>query len=181
MIIHLQVFILACKGECKSECLGRSFQDLRPASLPKAQQEMFAEVSFCRKHSSAWLCSWSWDSHLSQPLLLPAPEAWCDFHWRGLLNFQQQWEAASRKTPNKMNYMMKKIARMSLCPMRTNFQYVHFPAFFLLSLHMLQELKKKKKFPVLNYNSVISVDAVSPFSHSQNLSSQTPKHLSNSW
>lgn len=179
MIIDLWVFVLACKGECRSECLGRSFQDLRPTSLPKAQQEIFAEVSLCRRHSS-WLHSRSWDSHLSQHLLLPAPEGWCDFHWRGLLNIQQQLEEASRKTPNKMRHMMKKVARMSLCPVRTNFQYVHFPAFLLLYLLMLQEFKKKK-FPVLNYSSVISVDAVSPFSYSLNLSSQTPKHLCNSW
>lgn len=179
MIIDLQVFILACKGECKSKCtLSRSFQDLRPASLPKAQQ-IFAEVSFCRRHSSAWLCSRGWDSHLSQPLLLPASEAWCDFHWRGSQNFQQQLEEASMKIPNKMKHMMKKISRMSLCPKRTDFQYVSFPAFFLLYLHMLQELKKKYS-QFFSYSTVIFVDAVSLFPHSPNLSSQTTKHFCSS-
>lgn len=129
MIIDIRVFILACKRECKSKCtLSRPFQELRHAIFPKAQEEIFADVSFCRRHCSAWLHSWSWDSHLSQPLLLPASEAWCDFHWRGSLNFQQQLEETSRKTANKIKHMMKKIARMSLCPKRTNFQYVHFPA-----------------------------------------------------
>lgn len=143
MTIALWVFILSCKGECKSECtLSRSLQGLRPASLPKAPREIFAEVPFCRKHSSAWLRSWSWDSHLSQALLLPASEAWCDFHWRGSLNFQQQLEEASRKASSKMKHMTKKITRMSLCPKRIRFQCVHFTGFFLLYLHLLQEFKK---------------------------------------
>lgn len=52
--------------------------------------------------------------------------------------------------------------------------------FFLLYLHMQQELKQKSS-QFLSYDPVISADAVSPFPHSLNLSSQTPKHLCNSW
>ena len=119
--ITSQDLILACQGECKSECgLSRPLQCLRRARLPKAQQKIFAEASPLQ---NTCLCLAPLielgQSHLSRALLVPTSEAWCDFHWRGSQNLQQQLEQAIKKTPNKMKYIMEEINRMSLCPNMT--------------------------------------------------------------
>lgn len=117
-------------------------------------------------------------SHLSQALLAPTSEAWCDFHWRGSQELQQQLEQAIRKTPSKMKYMMEEINRGSFCPNMIVSNMLIFLLFSCSAYICYNNFKRCSKF--LSHSLMISVDATSPFPHSQNLSSQAPKHLCNS-